>query len=293
MTIIERPLPNAEWLRAFLAIAECRNLTAAAMSLHKTQSAISVQLRKLEQSLGTALFERSVTGMELTAAGRALLPHADAAVMALLSVQTVFDTPLSGQLRLGIPDDFDDDILGEVLSQFATAHPGVDVIATSGCTSTFPARIRKNNLDIAVCSGPTADGGEILSTEPTVWAVSRSNRFEATKPIALAQLDRGCWWATVASNTLEDAGIPYQVVFTSNSFSSLKAAIGAGIAVGALPLNSLDSTLRVLGPRPDLPQLPDSVRTINVARRADSDLTAAMTTSLKKTLNRRWRVSAN
>jgi len=111
MNNFERPPVNADRLRAFLAITEYQTLTAAATQLNKTQSAVSVQLRALEADLETRLFQRSSQGMTLTNQGHRLLPLAENAVRALAEVRAAFETPLTGHLRLGVPDDFDDTVL--------------------------------------------------------------------------------------------------------------------------------------------------------------------------------------
>ena len=142
MNKIDRNPLNSDLLRSFLLIAETGNLTHAANRLGRTQSAVSVQLRNLEDSLGVALFDRSVKGMQLTNAGERLLPKAEAAVAQLQDMQVLFEKPLTGRLRIGIPDDYETHILAEALTRFSKRHPGVDVSALSGCTAPYPKAVR-------------------------------------------------------------------------------------------------------------------------------------------------------
>ena len=106
MTPAERFQLDPDWLRTFLAVAEKRNVTRAADALGRTQSAVSVQLRKLESALSTKLFQRQARGMALTEAGHALVPAARRALDELDRIGDLFSAPLSGRLRVGIPDDY-------------------------------------------------------------------------------------------------------------------------------------------------------------------------------------------
>ncbi len=284
MNIFERRPVNADSLRAFLAIAECQSLTGAAAQLNKTQSAMSVQLRKLESDLGTQLFQRSTQGMQLTSQGHRLLPLAHNAVHALTQIRATFEKPLTGHLRLGIPDDFDDTVLEAVLTAFAREHPGVEVYTTSGCTARFPSLIEHRRLDVAVCSGPSDTPGDGLSREAIVWAAAEHHQPEHGRPINLAQLERECWWRDIATRALNEAGSPYRIVFNSNSFTSLKAAIRADLAIGILPKSNLGPGLRALEPSERLPALPFAHRTLMVSSGADQAIAGAMTRLLRRSL---------
>ncbi len=284
MNNFERPPVNADRLRAFLAIAEYQTLTAAATQLNKTQSAVSVQLRALEADLETRLFQRSSQGMTLTNQGHRLLPLAENAVRALAEVRAAFETPLTGHLRLGVPDDFDDTVLEAVLTAFAREHPGVEVCTNSGCTARFPSDIQHHRLDVAVCSGPSETPGDGLSCEPIVWAAAADHRPDDSKPINLAQLERDCWWRDIATRALADARTPYRIAFNSNSFTSLKAAVRADLAIGILPKSSLGQGLRALEPNARLPALPQAHRTLMVSSQADQAIAGAMAGLLRRTL---------
>ncbi len=133
----ERRILNSDLLRTFVAIADCGNLTIAAGRLHRTQSAISVQLRKLESDLNARLFDRTRKGMELNEAGETLLPKARSILTDLSRASALFEKPLTGRIRIGIPDDFDDTVLERALVDFSRNHPGVDVVATSAARRGF------------------------------------------------------------------------------------------------------------------------------------------------------------
>lgn len=156
----ERMPVDSDLLLTFVRIAECGNLTVAAGKLGRTQSAISVQLRKLEDGLGVTLFTRTAKGMVLTAAGETLLSRANIIISEIRETAQLFREPLTGSIRVGLPDDFDDVVLERILAQFSKAHPGVQVIARSGCTSGYSVLIQNGALDVAVCSGLNNLGGD-------------------------------------------------------------------------------------------------------------------------------------
>lgn len=276
----ERIMPSSDHLKTFVAIAEYGNLTHAAEKLNRTQAAISVQLRKLEETLNVMLFDRLSRGMSLTENGKKLLPCARRALAEISQIGTMFDVPLVGSLRVGIPDDFDNNILERVLTDFSRNNPNVEVIARSGCTSGFASDIQKGLLDIAVCSNLDASKGTPLKIEPTVWIASQSFKLNKDAPVPLAVLDRKCWWRDIPIKALEKQGRQWNIVFQSSSFPSLKAAIRAGLAVGILPKSNLETGMRVLSVSEGLPQLPSSHRSIIIGPEAPLDLTSAMANAL-------------
>ena len=281
MNKIERSSPDSSLLRTFLEIAECRNLTLAASRLNRSQSAISVQLRKLETELNVSLFERDSKGMALSANGEKLVPAARRVLSELGQLQALFQTPLKGRIRVGIPDDFDENVLERTLADFARSNPGVDVVASSGCTASYPEAIRKGDLDIAVYSGPGEIDGDIFLKQKPVWVASETLCLDKSEPVPLAIIDRGCWWRDVPTKALEQAGRSYNIAFECGSLTSQKAAIRAGFAIGILYENSVEAGMKVLSTRDGFPTLPTSNRSIILRPDAPQELTAAMAKAIK------------
>ena len=277
----ERLPIDSDLLQTFVTIADCGNLTLAANRLGRTQSAISVQLRKLEDGLGASLFFRSVRGMALTPAGEALVSRAQSILVDIREAANLFLEPLKGTIRVGLPDDFDDSVLERILTRFSRSHPGVQVLARSGCTSGYPAAIQAGALDVAVCSGLEDPIGEPLESEPIVWAASEAGRWRSDEPVDLAVLDRTCYWRDLPANALSEAGRQYRVAFQSSSFTSLKAAIRAGIAVGLLPKSSLNEDLQILTENDGFPDLPLSHRSIQRSAQAHEEIAEAMVEAIK------------
>lgn len=287
MNKYERTPPGSDLLKTFVEIAESENLTVAATRLNRTQSAISVQLRKLEETLSVSLFDRHARGMSLSDKGRVFLPAARRALAELQRTATLFDQPIAGRIAVGIPDDFDDMILEVALAEFATQNPGVEVTAQSGCTARYPDAIKRGELDIAVCSGPHSLPGEALSAERSVWACGLSYTLDPDAPLPLAILDRECWWREMPSKALEAAGRDWKASCRSSSFSSLRAAIRAGLGVGVLPAGSVDAGMRILAADDGLPPLPLAHRVIMVRADAPKPLTSAMAAAIQEAVRRR------
>lgn len=290
MNEIERPLIDTDLLRTFLAIAACGNLTAAADRLGRTQSATSVQLRKLEDSLGAVLFDREPRGMVLTVQGETLLPKARELVADIRRTARLFSDPLTGSIRIGLPDDFSVDVLERILTDFSDAHPEVKVIAAFGCTAGYPEAVRAGRLDTAVFSAPGNTEGEPLGEEPTVWAAksAREPCLDGNRPVPLALLERSCWWRDLPVRALQEAGRAHEVVFKSSSFASLQAAVRAGVAVSILPVSALDGGVTVLTEADGFPPLPSSRRSLLVSRTAPAQLAQAMSGAIRSA----WRAQA-
>lgn len=259
MNEIERSRLDSDLLRTFLAVAETANITRAGEVLGRTQSAVSVQVRKLEEILSAQLFHRQPRGMSLTEAGRILLPEARKILGDLEHIGDLFATPLSGKVRVGIPDDYGTDVLQRVLATFAARHPNVEVFVRCGFSVGFPEAIRRNELDLALYNAaPSERLGEVLMSERTLWVASPGLNLGPAETVPLALFDRECWWHDAATRGLDQAGRSYRVAYSSESAAGVRAAVTAGLAVGVLAESTIDPTLRVLGEKEGFPGLPPS-----------------------------------
>ncbi|NNE21393.1 MAG: LysR family transcriptional regulator [Rhizobiales bacterium] len=277
----EHNLPASEHLVTFLTVTECQNITHAGDRLGRTQSAISVQIRKLEEFVETRLFERQSRGMVLTDDGRKLIPVARRAVAELDRVAALFRQKLEGRIRLGIPDDYSESILEKVVTEFAQRHPAVEIFTRSGCTSKFPEAIRRMELDMAVHSGPDIDDADVIAEEQNVWAAADTFEVGPGAAVPLALLIRECSWRTIPTDALDKARKDWKVAYASENFTSIKAAIRAGLAVGVLPACLVEPGMRVLGKRDGFPPLPVSRRGLLVGKHAPSALAEAMSEAIQ------------
>lgn len=269
---------DSELLRGFIAVARNGSFSRAAASVFRSQSALSLQIKQLEGILGQAVFRRHARGVELTEAGEKLRPVAEEVVSLLdRTAGELRADPLQGRLRIGIPDEYGDNLLPGVIARFARDHPRVELSVRCGLSADFPAAIERDEIDLAVhaVENPTA-GMLPLRRERTCWFASSEHAVQARDPLPVAVFDRACWWRDRALEALEKSGRSYRVVFSSESVTGIAAAVSAGVAVGALGENSLRREFRELTPREGLPALPDSVLVMQGRPGADDSVAAAM-----------------
>ena len=252
---------DTELLRTFLTVARHGNVTRGAQALHRTQSAVSIQIKRLEESLAARLFRREPRGVSLTEAGERLRAAAERIVGDLdETVRTFRADPTGGLVRVGIPEEYGAGVLPTILADFSARFPAVEVFVRCGFSVEFPEAIRRGELDLAVFADCQCFGQpDTLIRDPMVWVASRPWRCRDGEPIPLALFDRACAWRDVAIQALEEAGQPYRIVFSSESTAGIKAAIATGLAVGVLARSTLESSMLVLGREHGLPPLPDSV----------------------------------
>ena len=252
---------DTDLLRTFLTVARHGNVTRGAEALHRTQSAVSIQLKRLEESLAARLFRREPRGVSLTEAGERLRAAAERIVGDLdETVRTFRADPTGGLVRVGIPEEYGAEVLPTVLADFSARFPAVEVFVRCGFSVEFPEAIRRGELDLAVFADCRSFGQPgTLIRNPMAWVASRPWRCRDEEPVPLALFDRACAWRDVAIQALEDAGQPYRIVFSSESTAGIKAAIATGLAVGVLARSTFESSMVVLGREHGLPPLPDSV----------------------------------
>ena len=261
---------DPELLRTFVAIVDAGGFTPAAKHVHRTQSAVSMQVRRLEETLGRVLFQRDGRGVRLAPDGEALLGYArrllklhDEAVAALTRPD------LSGRVRIGTPDDYVDRFLPDILARFARAFPRVQVDVLCETSANLRPMLAEGRLDLAVLTAgctPGGDPGEVLRREPVVWATAERHLAHEQEPLPLALFQSGCVFRDWALAGLDGIGRPYRIAYTSASFSSILAAVTAGLAVTALCRSVLPAGVRPLGVGEGFPALPTTALTLHRGR---------------------------
>ncbi len=259
MTVTQSLDPDL--LRSFVLIAEGRSFTGAAMLVGRTQSAISMQVKRLEDLLGQPLLRRGKGGaVELTPHGRYLLEHARQILALNDSVMATFRTPhMSGTVRLGSPDDYALAYLPPILKRFAETHPAVQVDVRCSPSGELQRSLKAGELDLTLLSDghqppdwPVAE----LWRGPLVWVTA--TRFSPHRqdplPLALAT-GHGCDWADAAIRALEQTGRRYRIAYTSASQIGTHAPVVAGLAVTVSTLSWLPEGLRPVRPDEGLPKL--------------------------------------
>lgn len=249
---------DSDLLRTFAAVARAESVTAGAARIGRSQSAISVQIKRLEDILGRRVFERHGRGVQLSETGRALLPVAEDVTARLdATLSALSGPPVVGKIRFGMPDDHGREELARIIAAFARVHPQIELEVTCALSTGFPHALKAGALDLAIYEVENVSVGEELLTEdPTCWAMSGQSDLRDVEVLPVALFDHACWWRDAAIASLEARGAPYKVVYSSQSVSGVLAAVEAGIAIGLLGRSSLHGGLTViesafgLGPTP-------------------------------------------
>ncbi len=250
---------DLDLLRTFVAIVDLGSFSAAASKVGRTQSAVSMQMRRLEETLGRQLFARQGRSMVPTVDGQRLLDHARRLLRVHAEVLAAFEeTELEGEVRIGAPDDFVCSFLPGILSAFAECHPKVHIELICEPTSRLRPLMAAGGLDIAlVAEDPTLPGGILLRREPLVWVASARHDVHRRDPVPLACFENACPCRRIATERLVENGRSYRIALTSMSVTGIYAAIDTGLAVGVLHHSNLRPDHRVLGEEEGFPPLPE------------------------------------
>lgn len=260
------------FLRTFLATIDLDGLTRAAEAVHKSQSTVSAQLRKVEQTVGAPLFEKHGRKMKLTEQGERLSRHARRIIS--LHDQALWDLsagPRAGKIRLAVMDDYAVQVLPDFLSQFTDRYPDIDIDVSCGFSQELLKELG-TSFDLVVSTHPVGTGrGERLGIERTHWVFAQGKDVPANKPLPLAVLPSGNLFRSWGIRALEDNRIPFRIAFTGSGVASVEAAAAAGIAVAIAKGTSALPGLRSVGRELGLPPLPDTEIMLNAVDHAKSD----------------------
>lgn len=252
-------LLDTDLLATFVAIAETGSFTEAAGRVGRTQSAVSMQMRRLEELLGTRLFAKAGRGVALTPPGEQLVAHARRLLRANREVVAAFArTALEGRLRVGAPDDYAATFLPPILARFAAACPRVEVDLVCEMSGSLARGLAEGRVDVAILTAGSGESdGRVLRREPLVWAGALGHPVHERDPLPLALFHPGCLFRDAALEALGAVGRVSRIAYTSLSVAGLAAAVRAGLAVGVFLRSTVPDGLVLLGAAQGLPPLPD------------------------------------
>ena len=243
-------IPNLDidLLKTFLAIADLGSFTRAADEVNKTQSAVSMQMKRLEELLGRPLFAKDGRGVRFTGDGDRLIEYARKLVAVNDEAVSAFTRPdITGTVRFGTPDDYAEYFLPEILARFSRTHPLITIDVECVQSSILSERVERGELDLAMIStGGVSPKGEVARTEPLVWATSTRHTVHLLETLPVAVASMGCAWRRIAEEGLGKMGRKWRVAYTSSNSSAINAAVLQGLAVGAMPEMCLRPGMRVL-----------------------------------------------
>jgi DNA-binding transcriptional LysR family regulator len=251
---------DTDQLRSFLAIVDAGSFTRAAERVHKTQSAVSMHVRRLEEQLGCALFVKQGRGARLSQEGEKLIDYARRIMqIEAVAVAALSRKGLSGRVRLGIPDDYAEFFLADILSLFYQRHPAVEVSVVCENSVGLAAQLRAGALDLAVVTdGEGVESIEPIREEQLVWVASRRYQVDPTLPLSLAMGSPSCIWRRIAEQALGASNRATRSLLVSKNFSAIGPVVRAGLAVTVLPRDAVPADLRILGAEAGLPPLASS-----------------------------------
>ncbi|TPW27396.1 LysR substrate-binding domain-containing protein [Pararhizobium mangrovi] len=249
---------DLDQLRTFIAIIECGSFTRAAEEVGRTQSAVSMQMRRLEERIARPLFTKNGRGNRLTEDGERLLDHARKLIRLSNETIAAFDAEsLTGMVRIGVPDDYAERYMPDIIARFAKTNPHVELFIVCESSRDLAARIERNELDIAVVThNPRSrPSSRVIRTEPLYWVGSLNHHAHEETPVSLAVGRHDCTWRRLACSALDSVGRAYRIPFTSWSSTVVASAVLAGLAVSLLPESALRPGMRVLSAADGFPSL--------------------------------------
>lgn len=251
------PVLDLDLVKAFVAVADHRSFTRAASMLNRTQSAVSMQIKRLEDRLGVELFHRTKANVDLSPAGEGLLGYARRLlVLNDEAVGRLREHKVEGVVRLGVMDDYGTFVVPPLLASFVAGYPRIHVEMETGLTYAMPERLGET-FDLVIAMHPEGRGdGEFLRREQAVWAAGSSHTVEEQDPLPVALYPQGCLFRKWAMEALDAAKRPWRLAFVSHSLAAVESIAAEGLAVTVVKAGTFPPRLRPLSDRDGMPRLP-------------------------------------
>lgn len=237
-----------DWMKCFVAVVDAGSLSGAAPQVHRSQSAVSMQIKKLETALGCQLLVRGPRQHQLTAQGQLLLGYARRMLDLHAETQAAFHgEELTGRIRLGVPDDYAARYLTPALKRFAPNFGAVEIELNCEQSTSLIPRVKSGNLDLALVSRDNPRHGVLLFHEPMVWVGDAQFQVWRRDPLPIAVYEDASLAKRSALQSLALQGRRFKVVYNSSSLVGQIAAVESGLAVAVLTQCSAPSHLKILG----------------------------------------------
>jgi DNA-binding transcriptional LysR family regulator len=252
------PLLDLALLQSLVAVSQTGTLARAAARVGRTQSAVSLQMQKLEELVAAALFNRQGRAMVLNEAGLAMVRYAER-ILSLSgeAVAYVRGHEFAGSVRLGMSVDFEHTWLPKAMARFGKTHPKIVVELRVDRNSVLERAVARSELDIALAFGPdTPSDRSQLGSTPMAWIGSGSFHWAGEVELPLLLLEPPCIFRTAAIQALDAANIPWRVAVTSPSLGGIWATAAAGMGLTLRSAAAIPAGLLDVGARFGLPALP-------------------------------------
>lgn len=280
-----RPPIDTDLLKTFVTIVETQSFTRTGDRLHRTQPAISMQIRRLEEALGKEVFDRSKRQIQLTREGEVLLHYARR-ILSLSdeAVNRIGQAGLAGVVRIGTSDDYANILLPGILQRFAQAHAGVQVDLVCDNGVAIERKLKDGLVDLALvaCRGTVADE-ELIRTEELVW-IAASPSLAKGRPLPLAVFPEGCVCRASMAEALDAAGHDWRVGFSSDNIGAIHAAVRSGMGISAVERSLVPVGVRILNQAEGLPLLTPVHLCLKLNRHSASPILDALADEIRSSL---------
>jgi len=250
---------DLDQLKSFCAIADCGSFTEAARRVNKTQSAVSMQIKRLEERLGHPLLSREGRGVTLTQHGEGLYARARKMLKINAEIMDEFtDEDLAGKIHFGLPDDYAVRLLPAILKSFQKTHPRIIVDVTCLPSEELLEGMKRGKFDIVIFTqGTNREFGELFRTEPMFWVAAQGGQALQMDPMPIAG-GNPCRWTDRATEALDRVGHDYRLAYTSCNALAIASAVLSDLAVGFLPESALQPGMLAIAEDRTLPRLPEA-----------------------------------
>ncbi len=274
-------------LNTFAVVAETRNFTLAGKRIHKSQSAVSMQIKRLTETVGKPLIQMEGKQVGLSPMGELVLEHAQK----ILSVhdaamKAINQSELKGRVRLGAPEDYCSLFVPHILAGFARDYPDIRVDVICRPSGRLYGDLIQGKLDLAVCTALDVDG-EKLFQESVVWAARDKTAMLGKDSLPLAVYNHDCMYRKWAMDALERLNISFHVAYMSPSISGILAAVRSGLAVAPVALSVTGKDVQIIGPDDGFPILPTAHVCLYGARDTKNPLIRNLATHVRKSFHAR------
>jgi len=249
---------SIDFLRSFVIIAQTGSYTQCAEQLQRTQPAISLQIKKLEEMVGEKLFSRDKNRLSLTVAGSKLLTYGEKIVAMNDQAMAEFGKPqVTGNIKLGIPSEFSTILMPKIIRRFTQTYPEVSLEVHCALSKDLLTEPLKSQFDLILSlqetPDPTQDG--YITTDQLVWVGSQRFVNSVPQKLPLIAAPSPCTYRKRAINLLTAIKKPWQVVYTIADLNGIQTAINEGLGITVLAKSSVPSGLHILPSSADLPEL--------------------------------------
>lgn len=271
-----------DYLRTFIAVADTHGFTSAGRRVNRTQSAVSMQIKRLENEIGMPLFKRIGKTVQLTKDGSQLIEYARRIVKEHDdAVRSLSRPALKGMIRFGSPEHYTTGILPKLLARFASSYPEVLVEMHCENSDAIKRSVDTDELDIGLCTN-IYKGGRVIFHDPVVWVADPGFVIQKNRYVSLAVFEKDCIFRSWALRALERAGIKYRIVYVSRSMSGILDAVRAGLAIAPIVKSNVPADLSTVGIENGLPMLPISDIVLHMIKAPASECLDCFTDHLVK-----------